>query len=109
MLHGPKRATTDLLDLLEQEGEPLPAVGSHSVVLDSHGAPVCIILTTSVEVRRFGDVDEEYAWAEGEGDRSLGYWRRAHAGYWASIGESVDDDTKVVLERFTKVWPPDEP
>ena len=109
MLHGPKRATTDLFDLLEQEGEPLPAVGSHSVVLDSRGEPVCVILTTSVEVRRFGDVDEEYAWTEGEGDRSLDYWRRAHSGYWASIGESVDDDTKVVLERFTKIWPPDEP
>ena len=105
MLHGPKRATTDLFELLEQKGEPLPVVGSHSVVLDSRGEPVCIILTTSVEVRRFSDVDEEYAWTEGEGDRSLAYWRRAHAAYWASIGETADDDTRVVLERFTKVWP----
>ena len=105
VLHGPKRATTDLYDLLRREGEPLPGVGSHNVVLDSRGDPVCIIVTTSVEVARFGDVDEEFAWVEGEGDRSLEYWRRAHTNYWASIGETVEDDTRVVLERFELVWP----
>jgi uncharacterized protein YhfF len=105
VLHGPKRATTGLFEDYEGEGEALPAVGSHHVILDSRGDPVCIIVTTDVEVRRFGDVDEEFAWVEGEGDRSLAYWRRGHAAYWASIGETVDDDTEVVLERFEKVWP----
>lgn len=102
---GPKRATTGLLAEYEQEGEPLPDVGSHHVILDSRGDPVCIIVTTSVETRRLGDVDDEFAWTEGEGDRSLGYWRRAHVDYWASIGIETDGDTLVVLEWFDKVWP----
>src|SRR3954451_2115798 len=62
---GPKRATAGLLAEYEQEQEPLPEVGDINVVLDGEGQPVCVIRTTSVEVRRFGDVDEEFAYTEG--------------------------------------------
>ena len=102
---GPKRATTGLVEEYEREDEPFPTVGSHHVILDSQGDPVCIIVTTGVDTQRLGDVDAEFAWTEGEGDRSLDYWRRAHVDYWASIGIATDDDTQVVLERFDKVWP----
>jgi uncharacterized protein YhfF len=66
---------------------------------------VCIVRTTRVELRRFGEVDEPFAWDEGEGDRSLAYWREAHIGYLASVGITIDDDTPVVLEWFELVWP----
>jgi len=86
--------------------EPLPRVGDHSVVLDGEGRPLCIIRTTAVEIRPFGEVDEAFAWDEGENDRTLAGWRAAHEWYFASVGTPVDDDTRVVLERFAKVWPP---
>ena len=35
----------------------------------------CVIETTEVTYRRFGDVDATFAYEEGEGDRSLDYWR----------------------------------
>ena len=105
VLDGPKRATTGLLAEYEQDGDPLPKVGDYDVILDGGGAPVCIIRSTHVEVRRFGDVDDEFAWVEGEGDRSLAYWRRAHLAYYAGAGWEVDDDTEVVLVTFDKVWP----
>ena len=60
------------------EGEPMPAAGDYSVILDGDGAPLCVIQTTEVEIRRFGEVDEEFAWTEGEGDRRLAYWRDGH-------------------------------
>ena len=84
----------------------MPKVGDHSVVLDGEGLPLCIIRTTAVEIRPFGEVDEAFAWDEGEGDRTLADWRRGHEWYFATIGEPVTDATPVVLERFAKVWPP---
>jgi molybdenum cofactor guanylyltransferase len=102
---GPKRATASLRSAYEP-GEALPAEGELSVILDGAGAPLCVIRTTGVEIRRFGDVDEEFAWTEGEGDRSLAHWRRAHVEFFASQGVDVSDDDEVVLERFELLWPP---
>ena len=102
---GPKRATTGLLSEFEARGEPVPRVGAYSLVLDGVGEPVCIIRTTRVDTTPFGEVDEEFAWAEGEGDRSLAYWREAHISFFAGEGTPVADDDLVVLERFELVWP----
>lgn len=102
---GPKRATTTIAAALAADGEPIPAIGDHSVVLDGRGLPLCIIRTTAVETRRFGEVDAAFAWDEGEGDRTLPGWRAAHLRFFESIGTPVDDATTVVLERFVKVWP----
>ncbi len=103
---GPKRATTSLASDYGPNAEPMPRVGDHSVILDGDGRPLCIIRTTSVEIRPFGDVDEAFAWDEGEGDRTLADWRRGHEWYFASVGQAVADATPVVLERFAKAWPP---
>jgi len=103
---GPKRATAAREDDFARDGEPIPEPGDHSVILDGEGHPICIIRTTSVEIRPFGQVDAQFAWDEGEGDRTLEWWRAAHIRYFASVGTPVDDATPVCLERFAKVWPP---
>lgn len=110
---GPKRATTSLLSWYEGHDadpeEPMPVAGSLSVVLDGRGEPICVIRTVKVEVRPFGEVDEAFAWVEGEGDRGLAYWRDAHVRFFASEGRPVDEDTLVVLDTFEQLWPnPDE-
>lgn len=102
---GRKRATAGLLAEYLEEREPLPDVGTRFVVLDGRGAPLCVIRTTSVEVRRWADVDEAFAWDEGENDRTLEGWRAAHTWYFASVGRPVDDETLLVLERFEAIWP----
>ena len=102
---GPKRATAGREDDFTDE-EPIPSPGDHHVIVDGEGLPLCIIRTTSVEIRPFGQVDAQFAWDEGEGDRSLQWWRDAHIRYFASVGTPIDDRSNVVLERFAKVWPP---
>jgi uncharacterized protein YhfF len=102
---GPKRGTASRLESYEEDDEPLPKPGDLSVILDEHGQPLCVIRTTGVELRPFGEVDEEFAWVEGEGDRSLAHWREAHIDFFASEGNPVDDDTELVLERFELLWP----
>jgi uncharacterized protein YhfF len=100
---GPKRGTASLRSWYGEE-EPMPQTGELSVILDGDGAPLCVIRVTSVEVRRFGDVDEAFAFEEGEGDRSLAYWRDAHLRFFADAGRPADEDTEVVLERFELLW-----
>jgi uncharacterized protein YhfF len=102
---GPKRATTGREADFSAE-DPIPSPGDHHVILDGEGHPVCIIRTTSIEIRPFGQIDEQFAWDEGEGDRTLQWWRDGHIRYFASVGTPIDDETSVVLERFAKVWPP---
>jgi uncharacterized protein YhfF len=110
VVHGPKRATAGLRADYGED-EPLPSVGGHSVVLGGDGRPVCVIRTTEVRVLPFRDVDDAFAWDEGEGDRSLAYWLDAHVSFFtrmcAARGEVFDEEMPTVFERFAVVWPVD--
>jgi uncharacterized protein YhfF len=99
--NGPKRATAGLV----VDEDPIPEVGDLSVILDGKGSPVCVIRTTEVEIRRFADVDEAFAWDEGEGDRTLQWWREAHVKFFERVGYRIDSDSPMVLERFELLWP----
>ncbi len=109
VLDGPKRATAGLVSDFERDGEELPVVGGHAVVLDGRGDPRCVLRTTDIEVRPMNLVDERFAWDEGEGDRSLSWWLDAHRRYFtrtaAARGETFDDAEPCVFERFELVWP----
>ncbi|MXQ48780.1 ASCH domain-containing protein [Streptococcus pneumoniae] len=109
VLDGTKTATASAFDLYELEGEPLPKVGSYHIVLDSQDDAVCIIEITKVSVVPFKDVSAGHAFKEGEGDRSLGYWRQVHEELFTEwLAEShlvFNEDSKVVLEEFRVVYP----
>jgi uncharacterized protein YhfF len=109
VLLGPKRATAGLLADFDAEDEPLPAVGAYSIVLGGDGQPVCVIRTTDVAVQPFREVDAAFAWDEGEGDRSLAYWREEHVGFFtrmcAARGVDFSEEMATVCERFEVVWP----
>lgn len=105
---GPKRATAGSLWAYEAEGEELPAPGDYSVVLDGYGVARCVIRTTSVHITPFEDVDAAFAYDEGEGDRSLAYWRDVHWRYFtaelAAMGMETTLEMPVVCERFEVVF-----
>jgi uncharacterized protein YhfF len=109
VLAGTKRATAGLLWSHEVENKPLPVVGALSVVTDWHGTPRCVIETTEVEVVAFDGVTDRFAAREGEGDKTLGYWRDVH---WRSfarecqrIGREPDLRMPVVCEQFRVIYP----
>ena len=108
VVRGIKTATCSAYDLYGIEGEPIPEAGEYSVILDSKDEAVCIIRTTKVTVIPFNKVSEEHAFKEGEGDRSLEYWREVHESFLsrelASVRLEFNEETKVVCEEFEVVF-----
>jgi uncharacterized protein YhfF len=72
------------------------------VMLDGSGRPQAVIETLELTQRRFNDVDAAFAYDEGEGDRSLAYWREAHRRYFTRLGQFADD-MLLYCERFRVV------
>lgn len=105
---GTKTATCSALWEYEAEGSPLPEVGAKTVVLGGDGRPLCITETTEAEVRPYDEVDAGFAREEGEGDRSLEYWRDAHWRFFSrilpGIGKEPVPGMPLVCERFRVVY-----
>ena len=112
VLNGPKRATAGLVVEYEQAGDPVPQAGTLSVVLDGAGRPRCVLRTTQVQVAPLGTVDAAFAYDEGEGDRSVEWWRAAHERYFRralpAMGIPLDGvdlwALDCVFERFELCW-----
>jgi uncharacterized protein YhfF len=85
------------------EDEPnTSTAGEQWIVLDGRGEPRCVIETIEVTYRRFPEVDAAFAYEEGEGDRSLAYWRQAHRNYFGRLGR-FSEDMMLMCERFRLV------
>lgn len=107
VLAGQKTATTSAVPSYEATGDPLPAVGGYSVVLDGDGAPRCVIETTAIAIQPFREVSWEMARREGE-DENLESWREGHIRYFTGDGEdegyTFTWDMPVVFEDFKVVY-----
>ena len=104
VVQGIKTATASNHLLYELEDEPIPKPGLHSVVLDRAGIPRAVIEIVKVEVKQYKEVDESFAFKEGEGDRTLAYWRSVHEPFFSKemkeIGRDFSPDMLVVCEEF---------
>ncbi|HEX5166467.1 MAG TPA: ASCH domain-containing protein [Thermomicrobiales bacterium] len=106
---GVKTATSGLLWGYEAEGEPIPAAGDLSIILDGRGAPVCIIENLETRIIPFDAVDEQLAWEYGEGERTLAWWREHLWDYYAAecaeSGWKPSLEMPLVVRRFQAVYP----
>lgn len=108
VLAGDKTATSSALWDYDDEGAPLPVAGELSILLDGENHPRALIRTTSVETTTFEEVDEDFAAAEGEDDRTLESWRAGHEAYFRRNlpeGREFTPDMPVVCERFELLYP----
>jgi len=108
---GAKTALTGLLEILEHDGEPVPAPRQRFMLVDSGGEPAVVIELTEVGVMPIIEVGDDYAHAEGRGYADAAQWRAVHeelftspemAGY-LGFTPVIGDDTLVVTERFRVV------
>jgi uncharacterized protein YhfF len=80
----------------------LTSVGKRMVMLDGAGRPTAILEPMELTTQRYDEVDAAFAFDEGEGDRSLAYWREAHCRYFTRRGEFAPD-MLLRCERFRVV------
>ena len=111
VLEGVKRATAGSIAEYEAAGDHIPFPGELSVVTDGKGIARCVIQTTRVDNVPFDEVTAEFAFTEGEGDKSLEYWRRVHWDYYTRVlgksGQVPDRKMPVAAERFEVVYSPE--
>ncbi|ALS03254.1 hypothetical protein ATZ33_02910 [Enterococcus silesiacus] len=106
---GEKCGTTSLYQLYKLENVEIPEVDDMSVVLDGRGNPTSIIKNTVVEVLKFKDITEHHARTEGEGDKTLDYWRNAHITFFTEAYKGRQDikfdwESLVVFETFKVIY-----
>lgn len=108
VVDGPKRATAGAFADYSVNLEELPAVGVHWIALDGSGRPRAVLLTTDVRIGPLSSVDDQFAWDEGEGDRTRADWLDSHTRYFQrylpTIGIEFTPDMDTVFERFEVLY-----
>ncbi|AGH81175.1 hypothetical protein PCNPT3_06165 [Psychromonas sp. CNPT3] len=106
---GQKTATCSLKYGYGAANEPMPKIGHLMVVTDWNGHPICIVEIDSVKECKYSDVSTEFAYLEGEGDRTLKWWRKAHWDFFVNECSELNIDAcadmMLVLEQFHVVHP----
>lgn len=104
---GIKTATTSAYDIYAPE-ERFPQVGDYNIILDGQDQPVCVTCTVVTETVAYANISAEHAYHEGEGDRSLAYWKAVHEEFfqeeYAQAGQVFDPQTaRCYCEVFEKI------
>ena len=104
---GIKTATTSAYELYEPT-EYMPQVGDYNIILNGQEEPVCITKTLVTEVVPFKQVSAEHAYHEGEGNRTLDYWREVHEEFfkqeYAEASKEFKPDVPVLCEVFKRIF-----
>jgi uncharacterized protein YhfF len=106
---GRKRAKAGLAEEFTALGQALPKKGDMSIVMRGDGSAAAIIEFTEVRTVKFSEVDAAFAEEEGEGDKTLDHWRKAHRDYFRRAGDRLgapfdEKSSKVICQRFRAVW-----
>ncbi|MBU3156972.1 ASCH domain-containing protein [Clostridium estertheticum] len=103
-----KSGTSSLYYFYGVENEELPMEDNHSVITKWNGIAQCVIRTKKVTVLPFKDVNKKFAELEGEGDKSLTYWRKVHIDFFTrelkELEMEFSQDMLVVFEEFEVVY-----
>jgi uncharacterized protein YhfF len=103
-----KKATSPSLLGLQLRNERLPKIGEFFVITDWSGKAKCIVKTTAVKLKPYFSIDENYALKEGEGDKSLAYWKKTHWDYYtrelSEFNREPRESMIVICQEFEKVF-----
>jgi uncharacterized protein YhfF len=108
IVRGPKRATAAAFADFEIDRSPIPQRGTISIATDGRGIARAVLRTTDVRVGPLSSVDDDFAWDEGEGDRTRASWLEDHETffrrYLPTIGVEFDPEMQTVFERFEVLY-----
>lgn len=105
---GLKRATSTSMWWFETNNHHVPKSGDLAIITDWNGNAKAIIETTKTTVIPYNKITAEYAEIEGEGDKSLAYWKKVHWDYYSremeEKGESPTEEMPILCEEFKTIW-----
>jgi uncharacterized protein YhfF len=105
---GIKTTTSSLLWSQQKHQWVLEKPGDKSVVLDSKGNPVCIVEIQEVFVRPFDQVDAEFVYNYGEGDRTIDFWHKNMWEYYQEecqeLGKNAEKDMPMICQVFKVIY-----
>lgn len=108
VIRGEKTGTSSLYYWYTSDNEQLSRPGEYSIITNWEGIAQCIIMTRKVTILPFKYVTEEFAIMEGEGDKSLEYWRNVHIKFFTEelkeVGKQFNEDMNIVYEEFEVVF-----
>ena len=108
VVKGIKQATATSLWWYEKNNETLPKVGDQYVVTNWNGYAKAVIETIKIERIPYNQITPEFAVVEGEGDKSLEYWKRVHEAYYKREmephGAKFDENMIIVCEYFKTIY-----
>jgi len=103
-----KRATATSHWWFKKHNEPLTKKGNQAIITDWDGKPKAIIETIKVISTPYNEITSEFAETEGEGDKSLNYWKRVHKAYYERemkpFNESFDENMIIICEYFRTIY-----
>ena len=103
-LTGIKRATTGSTWVYDYYKESILKPNDLSILTNFDGTKMCILKTIKVTIKKFSEITSTDAQIEGEGDKTLEYWRKVHKEYFEEecnkIGKTFSENMNVVFEEF---------
>lgn len=108
VLKEEKRATASSFWWYQINQQELPSAGDKFIVTNWAGIALCMIEVEKIEIVPFNQVTREFAYIEGEGDKSLEYWREVHWAYYhrelAGSEFEPRKDMMIVCEHFRVIF-----
>lgn len=107
VLAGTKTATTSYRPSYVAQDQPLPEIGTLSMVTDFAGTPRCVIETKAVTCLPFDQMTFDICKREGE-DTCLETWQSNHRRFFGQecqqVGIPFDEHEDVVFEDFEVIF-----
>ncbi len=100
VLKGEKTATTSLYKEYLDLNEELPKINNNQLLLFESGKVACITRNKEVLITEFKNITSDLAYLEGEGDKSLEYYKKVHTKIFKEIDSNFNENSLVVFEIF---------
>jgi uncharacterized protein YhfF len=105
---GIKTTTSCLLWDQQQKQWTPEKLGDKSIVLDSQNNPVCITETVEIFIRPFNEVEADFVYHYGEGDRSMNFWNKNMWEYYQeecrALGRVAEEDMPMICQVFKLIY-----
>lgn len=103
-----KQATATSLWWFEKNKEKLPQIGDLYIITDWDGKAKAIIKTTKLEKVPYNEITADFALTEGEGNKSIEYWKKVHWAYYSRemkpFNETPTNNMIIICEYFKTIW-----